>query len=92
MFIDLRGPTLKTLHACTGVSTGKNELRCRPLEMLRQAMVFIDSSHVFDKSRGTKYFFWSSVTKFTNAKLLFGRAKLKLNMSAKFNIFPYFIN
>lgn len=29
MFIDLRGPTLKTLHACTGVSTGKNgQSRC----------------------------------------------------------------
>lgn len=56
MFIDLRGPTLKTLHACTGVSTGKNEQRRRPLEMLQQAMVFIDSSHSFDKWRAKKYF------------------------------------
>jgi len=35
MFIDLLGPTLKTLHACTGVSTGKNDQRCRLLRLRR---------------------------------------------------------
>lgn len=38
MFIDLRGSTLKTLHACTGVSTGKNGQR----RSARDATVDVD--------------------------------------------------
>lgn len=71
MFIDLRGPTLKTLHACTGVSTGKNEQRRRPLEMRQQAMVL----SIVTKFCAINFVYCDSVTKIIKAKILFARDK-----------------